>query len=250
MAQMPAAVDLQARRVSSLPARERERLIETYRRDVYEPAFPDASIREDPRYWLDLMGANPYPPPPQPRIEVVLLVDGERVVAGVTVEHYRTAECGLLTYISVAPAMRGRGLGRRLIAAARAALDAMADAATPMFAETERLEDARDDQEAAETVLRQTRLDKLGARLIDFDYVMPPLRPDSDPHRLHLLLIDPAHCWSSLEPRRVAGLIRELAAALGADLTAHADTAEMMAALARANALTLHPLPAAQEVQP
>lgn len=246
MMQSTDAASFQSRRLSTLPAIERSQLIETYRRDVYEPAFPDESIREDPQYWLDLMAAEPYPPPPQPRIEVVLLLEGDRVVAGVTVEHYRDADCGLLTYISVAPALRGRGLGRKLVEAARAALDAMSSPATPLFAETERLEDAHNAEETAETVLRQKRLDSLGARLIDFDYIMPPLRPDSEPHRLHLLLIDPDRRWRSLEPSRVVALMRELAAALGADLAAHDDTTAMMDALHRTGPLALRSLPAAQ----
>lgn len=232
-------------RLSQADASERERLIAAYRANVYEPAFPDASIREDPQYWLDLLGAPKYPPPPQPLIEVVLLADGDEIVAGVTVEYYRTARCGLLTYISVAADRRGRGLGRQLVETARATLDAMAGPDTPMFAETERLEDAADPAEAAETVLRQKRLAGLGARLVRFDYVMPPLRPETAPHRLHLMLMDPGREWSEVEAARVAALMRELAAALGADLDANDDTARMMAALAASARLDLGPLPAA-----
>lgn len=238
---------LTAIRLSQADAAERERLIAAYRGNVYEPAFPDASIREDPQYWLDLLGAAEYPPPPQPLIEVVLLARGGEIVAGVTVEYYRTARCGLLTYISVAADRRGRGLGRRLMRTARATLDAMAGPGTPMFAETERLEDAADAVEASETILRQKRLAGLGARLVRFDYVMPPLRPDTAPHRLHLMLMDPDREWSDVEAARVAALMRELAAALGADLDASEDTARMMAALAAAARLELGPLPATSE---
>lgn len=238
---------LTAIRLSQADAAERERLIAAYRANVYEPAFPDASIREDPQYWLDLLGPAEYPPPPQPLIEVVLLARGGEIVAGVTVEYYRTARCGLLTYISVAADRRGRGLGRRLMRTARATLDAMAEPGTPMFAETERLEDAADSVEASETILRQKRLAALGARLVRFDYVMPPLRPDTAPHRLHLMLMDPDREWSDVEAAQVAALMRELAAALGADLGASEDTARMMAALAAAARLELGPLPAISE---
>lgn len=241
--------EIAAVRLSLIGRAEREALIRSYRERVYEPAFPDASIREDPQYWLDLLNADEYPPSPQPLIEVVVLAapDGH-VVAGVTIEYYRAAGCGLLTYISVDPALRGKGLGRQLVTAARATLDAMAAADTLMFAETERLEDAHDQAEREETILRQTRLAKLGARLVDFDYVMPPLRPDSSPHRLHLMVFDPARSLASVAARDVAGLMRELAAALGTDLAASRDTAAMMAMLDRGGRLPVVALPAAAGV--
>lgn len=231
-------------RLSQAHPEQRRALIASYRRDVYEPAFPDASIREDPDYWLGLLDSPEYPPPPQPLIDVVLLVGpAGAVVAGVTIEFYRTAGCGLLTYISVAPHLRSAGLGRRLVETARTTLDTMAGTDVPMFAETERLEDAHDEAEREETILRQRRLAGLGARLVDFDYVMPPLRPDSEPHRLHLMLFDPGQRHASVPAARVAALMRELAAALGADLAADADTRAMMAMLDRSGALPVGPLP-------
>lgn len=236
---------LAAVRLSHCDRQERERLIRSYRHRVYEPAFPDASIREDPQYWLDLLGSPDYPAPPQPLIDVVLLVDSaQEVVAGVTIEFYRTAGCGLLTYISVAADMRSRGIGRRLVAMARAALDAMASPDTPMFAETERIEDAHDEDERGETIVRQMRLARLGARMVGFDYVMPPLRPDSAPHRLHLMVFDPQERLADVAASRVAGLMRELAAALGAELGAHPGTAAMMAMLDSTQQLPVVPLPA------
>jgi len=237
--------EIGTRRLSLASREEREALIHSYRERVYEPAFPDPSIREDPQYWLDLLGAAQYPPSPQPLIEVVLLTSADGgVVAGVTLEYYRAAGCGLLTYISVDPALREQGLGRRLVAAARGTLDAMAAPGTPMFAETERLEDAGDEAESHETILRQARLSRLGARLVDFDYVMPPLRPDSAPHRLHLMVFDPERSLGSVPAAQVAALMRELAAALGANLSADRDTEAMMAMLDAAERLPVVPLPA------
>lgn len=244
-----APADLRAVELSRETAARRHALMEAYARDVYVPAFPDAVIREDPRYWVELLDAPEPPPPPQPRIEVVLLLDSDdRPVAGVTIEYYRIASVGLLTYIAVAEGARGKGIGRRLIGAARGWLDRIADADTPMLAETERYQDAHDDAERAETDLRQKRLTALGARMIDFDYVMPPLRPGLPPYRLHLM------CFLRRDERRdglpasqVAAFLEELAAALGADLAAHADTAGMIAALATRDELHLMPLPRARE---
>ena len=240
--------ELRAVELSRETAARRHALMEAYAHDVYIPAFPDAVIREDPRYWVDLLDAAEPPPPPQPRIEVVLLLDAEdHPVAGVTIEYYRAARIGLLTYIAVAEGARGKGIGRRLIAAARAWLDRTADAATPMLAETERYQDAHDDAERGETDLRQKRLAGLGARMLDFDYVMPPLRPELPPYRLHLMcFLRDGEGRDSLRAPQVAAFLRELAAALGADLAAHADTADMMAALETRDTLHLLPLPRAK----
>jgi len=232
-------------RLSELPGERRDRLLTAYERDVYGPAFPDASIREDPSYWSGLLDADPYPPPPQPLIDVAMLLDAEgQPIGGATIEYYRTARCGLLTYLTVAPQQRGRGLGRKLVGLACEILDRLAGGDVPMLAETERLEDAADESEAAETDKRQRRLAALGARWIVFDYVMPALRPDSEPHRLHLIVFDPAKRLDTISATRVAALIRELADALGADLAASPDTQAMMDFLEDAGELPVAPLPA------
>src|SRR3546814_19249669 len=101
-----------------------------------------------------------------------------------------------------------------------------------MLAETERHQDAHDDEERAETDLRQKRLAGLGARMLDFDYVMPPLRPGLPPYRLHLMcFLRKDEGRASLPAPQVAAFLRALAAALGADLAAHEDTAGGVAGL-------------------
>src|SRR3546814_15745839 len=87
--------DLRVVELSRETAPRRHALMEAYARDVYIPAFPDAVIREDPRYWVDLLDAAEPPPPPQPRTEVVQLLDShDRRVAGVRIEDHRTAQAG------------------------------------------------------------------------------------------------------------------------------------------------------------
>lgn len=228
-------------RLSAIDSASRDGLLRRYETQVYGPAFPDAEIREDPAYWRDLLDADPYPAPPQPLIEVLLLVDPAGDVAGgVTIELYREANAGLLTYISVDATRRGQGLGKRLIAEARAALDRMGSPATPMFAETERLEDARDEVERAATVLRQRQLAGMGARWVEFDYVMPPLRTDTLPHRLHLMLFGGP---DRVPAATILALLDELARALGTRLDAFQDTSAMASWLATADMLPVKPLP-------
>ena len=231
-------------RLSQAAPDERRVLLEAYAREVYLPAFPDERIREDTSYWLNLLGSDPWPDPPQPLLDVILAIEGERILGGATIELYRTARAGFLTYIAVAEDARGKGIGRRLVAAARAWLDAVGGPDVPMLAETERFRDTGNEAEREATAIRQRRLSGLGARRVDFDYVMPPLRPGLSPHRLHLLALgEPPVEDQPIAAATVAVLVKELAAALGADLNAHPDTAAMMAELDRTEALALRPLP-------
>jgi hypothetical protein len=89
----------------------------------------------------------------------------------------------------------------------------------PMFAETERYIDAEDEIERQATLSRQRQLAKLGARMLAFDYVMPPLRANSSPHPLYLLLFTSgAEAREAISAEQVALLLREFAAALGGDI--------------------------------
>ena len=238
---------LQTVRLSTVDAATRKDLLARYEREVYFPAFPDAEIREDTGYWLGLLDADPPEEAPQPLIEVILFLAADDAVAGgVTIEYYRRADCGLLTYISVAADRRGQGLGRRLVAAARAALTEAAGHTVPMLAETERYDDADDDEEREKTLTRQRQLAKLGAHRIDFDYVMPPLREGLLPHRLHMMAFDdPAPGRSPrIAASTVAAVIQEMADALGSELSIWPEIVAMMAKLRASDSLALMPLEA------
>lgn len=231
--------------MSALDSSTRARLLAEYANGVYAEAFPDPELREDPEVWRRLLDADPYPPPPQPLIEVVLLLDESGAVAGgATVEFYREPRCGLLTYISIARNRRGRGLGRLLISEARLALAAVSGLDPLLFAETERLQDAQDDHEVAETRLRQRQLSGLGARLVDTDYVMPPLRAGLPPRSLHLIVFDerPGRV-ETIESSIVLKLVQELAEALGADLAADPRTQTMVDHLRAVTTISVSPLP-------
>lgn len=229
-----------ALRLSQAAPDERRALLDTYTREIYASAFPDDEIREDTSYWLNLLESDPWPKPPQPLLDVILMIEDGRILGGVTIELYRTARVGFLTYIAVAEAARGKGVGRRLVAAARTWLDETGGRDVPMLAETERYEDAGDDEEREATILRQRRLAGLGARMLDFDYVMPPLRPGLCPHRLHMMAFGAP---ASVSGRRVLGLLEELAHALGTDLGHFEDTRAMAASLAGDPTLTVKALP-------
>lgn len=229
-------------RLSQVEPGDRARMLEAYRGEVYEVAFPIADLREDVAYWAARLADAAAPP--QPLLDVILaLTPSGSIVGGVTIEHYRTADCGLLTYIAVAPNARGRGVGKRLVAEARVWLTQVAGD-VPLFAETERYCDAANDAERVATIARQRQLAKLGADMLAFDYIMPPLRPDSQPHPLHLLIFtDGLGTRSSVPSRQIASLLRELAAALGTNIEKHPETRAMIDRLDAADMIDVEPLP-------
>lgn len=230
--------DIAIMRMSEFPRAEASQWLKAYADQVYFAAFPEPDLRENPPDWVQYLDGTI--PSPAPWTEVILLVQGEAVLGGVTIEYYRQAGAGLLTYIAIDPQHRGRTLtpgGKKLshilVEEARTALANRGGSGTLMFAETERFEDAHDEEERAATLVRQRQLTKLGAREIGFEYVMPPLRADAAPRRLHLLLLDPPSPGQQPMVRGalVLALLDELARSLGTELSAHPDTAQMEKAL-------------------
>jgi hypothetical protein len=92
-------------------------------------------------------------------------VQGDRsILGGITYEHYPRSNCGLVTYMVVAPTARNQGLGRTLLElAARELYDA---GAVLVLGEVH-----RDHPE------RLARFVRWGARTLDVPYVQPSLGP-------------------------------------------------------------------------
>ena len=86
--------------------------------------------------------------------------DGGAIIGGVAFELYPHSACGLITYLVVAPAARGRGLGRALHDDAVAAL--RAEGARAVLSEGG---DAR------------ALLEAWGGQVLDYPYVQPALGP-------------------------------------------------------------------------
>lgn len=123
-------------------------------------------------------------------------LDGDSIVGGVTYEHYPRSNCGLVTYLLVAPEARKRGLGRRLFTeAARELYDAGAHA---VFGEVHR--------DAPETLARFVRW---GACVLDVPYVQPSLGPGL-PRDAGLCLIVHPPVPATVDERVVNAFIDEL----------------------------------------
>ncbi|MEO8187249.1 MAG: hypothetical protein ABI580_07795, partial [Burkholderiaceae bacterium] len=162
----------------------------------YQHAFHGDEAESTDAWLARIMGKDQ--PQPVMRIVVAVEQDGERVVGGLAVEFYRAAGCALATYhlyILDEPHLRHHGHARRLLETARGAFGGVG---TPhlLLAEAEWPEDlSAQGAPASEINAARERLRffaRIGARLINIDYVQPALGPGQKPvSHLRLLAIPP-----------------------------------------------------------
>lgn len=178
--------------------------------ELYLACFTDPDEQEDLEQYRERL-FDAQKPSPQPKTH--FLVAGERlsdpetrVLAGMLIfELYRESVCGLLTYLAVAPAGRGRGLGRLLMRHAIGILSeecARTGGLRAVFAETHdpALIDPADDAMSPRDRIEVMK--RLGAQQVPVRYVQPELRPGDGRSRKLLLIafaIDPD------QPPRVSG---------------------------------------------
>jgi hypothetical protein len=102
---------------------------------------------------------------------------GDEIAGGVVYEHYPKSRCGIVTYLVVAPELRGQGLGHRLLDDAARTLDARG--ARVVFAEA--LDPhglhAHGALGIAQAEQRIARFQRWGARVLATRYVQPSLGP-------------------------------------------------------------------------
>jgi len=150
--------------------------------------------------WIDALTVR-WPASPYVLHVIVVLVhedepaskrDDEREIAGMVVcEYYPKSNCGLLTYIAVATSMQQKGLGRLLVDSVLRSLSADAKAKGHLACKAVFLETNSDAVDASKDVMvpaeRRKVLQRLGFRLLPFEYVQPALGPGLDKCRdLHL----------------------------------------------------------------
>ncbi|MGH9280549.1 MAG: GNAT family N-acetyltransferase [Acidimicrobiales bacterium] len=159
-----------------------EAMLERAYRTLMVPAFPLEEELDDLATLRDSLGR-----------------DGFHIVVGGDVEAIGTYEllpvtgCGLVGYIAVDPAARGRGWARRMLERARADLAAAAErrggSLQALFGE---IRDPRRAGEESDSMAAADRADvmrRLGARLVLREYVQPELRAGGDRAR-GLMLVD------------------------------------------------------------
>jgi len=163
-----------------------EQLLQEVYTTVYLTSFTIPSEQEDPSVWRPrLWGAAPQP------LELHVLVAGtaldrpaQRKLYGVNFcELYLASACGLLTYLVVTEAYRGRGLARRLVAEGITLLQNRARALELAPAQQLRafFSEANDPTKVSADVMdpwaRLQAFGRMGARIVPIPYVQPELVP-------------------------------------------------------------------------
>jgi hypothetical protein len=205
--------------------------------------------------WLDRMTGKPRP---QPVMRIIVAVEhesgAERVVGGVAAEYYRDARCILVSYLYVEDQkrLRHRGHGRALLREAEHACQTLGPVQA-VFAEVEWPELLFAAQPGAD--LRQARgrlhfFARVGARVLNLDYVQPALDPAKRPvPYLRLLVLSSAFGLRRDGYDRLAaavrGFLREFYAALSEETDGQPDheTLAILLAQTARRPLTM-PLPA------
>ncbi|EGC34343.1 hypothetical protein DICPUDRAFT_98253 [Dictyostelium purpureum] len=114
--------------------------------------------------------------------------------AGIIFEYYSNTNCGLLSYLVVHRSSRGQGLAGILVERAVELLDKHAKTRGQLagcnciFLETNSAEKVTLQQDVMDPRMRHTIYYKMGFRMIDFEYIMPPLYAGFEKLRGVLLL--------------------------------------------------------------
>ena len=156
-------------------------LLHAFYTELYLPAFPIVTEQEDPAVWAPRLWG------PAGRLELHILLAGAHladpkrrvIVGGVAFELYRESQCGLLTYLVVAPSARRCGLGRLLVTRALHTLSTRAaETGGPLravFGETNDPALVSAERDSMDPRRRLEALSRLGARIVSMKYIQPEL---------------------------------------------------------------------------
>lgn len=189
-----------------------EDLLTNFYHHLMVPNFPIKDELEPLDLWLKLLSPswresteadNDIKTLSVPEIHVILAIKFEGEVpfigGGIVAEYYSTTNCGILTYLVVHKRTRGQGLASKLVSRAVDALDKNAKkrgklaGCNAVFLETNSAEKVTPQQDVMDPRMRHTIYHKMGFRLIDFQYVMPPLAPGRNKLKILLLTVFLTH---------------------------------------------------------
>lgn len=147
-----------------------EPLVDALHRGLYLDAFADQA--EPVAAWKQAL----WSPDAPYELTIRIARAGTAIVGGIVYERYRASGCGLVTYMVVAPAARGSGLGKRLLDGAVAELATRG--APIVFGEVNdprRVGAGNAREPVAASWQRLERNQRWGARVVDVHYVQPAL---------------------------------------------------------------------------
>jgi GNAT superfamily N-acetyltransferase len=171
-----------------------DELLQVFYENIYLPAFPIVSEREDPRLWRRRLWGGEH------LVELHGLIAGhnlgdkeQRQIAGGILFHYLpTSGSGLIDYVVVSPNRKRRGVGRWLMDRAKAGLETVAKGRDrELVAVFMEVNDPRRVSEAEDSMNPWARIrffQEWGAKVVDVPYVQPELLPGQGRARDMVLL--------------------------------------------------------------
>lgn len=182
--------------LTDLRTYEDERLLYEFYENVYKPAFPIETQREDPSVWIGrLWGSDSE----DTTFELHALIIGKNIrdpsrriiYGGSLFEYYGESRSGLLTYMVVVPEARGKGLGTLLYTKTMDILRNIAAIRgvdlSAIYGEVENpLRTTPSD--VMDTWDRLRIIQKWGGSVLDIEYIQPALMPGQGSNRDLLLL--------------------------------------------------------------
>lgn len=162
-----------------------EELLTAWYNTVFKPNFPLEDEVESLDSFMKGLLAEPNDDDAM-LLEIILAVrwEGKTTIigGGVVYEYYYDSNCGLISFLVVSRAARGQGLSRVLVEKAAAELDVLSvedggalAGCNAIFLETNSAQAITMEQDVMDPRLRHLIYHNMGFKLVDFQYVMPPL---------------------------------------------------------------------------
>jgi GNAT superfamily N-acetyltransferase len=153
--------------------------------EVYKAAFPIDAEREPLEKWLELLAK------PTPDVSLVVVIVGKDidtphpVIKGVaTTEYYTKQDVGQLAYVAISPECRNEGLGRVMVEVRKKALLQIAKrnggTLKGVFIGCNDPEKVKPEEDSFDPSIRMGIFQKWGARIMPIDFVLPPLKKESE----------------------------------------------------------------------
>jgi GNAT superfamily N-acetyltransferase len=172
-------------RILHLTSIEKEMFDKFYK--IYEENFNDPSEVETSEQLFKYINSDW--PIPQPKTHLFLAMDSDSVMGAIVVEHYRSSDCILLTYIVTDSKYRKQGIARRLIQQVSEYFkDKFLEAVFIEANDPERTDASMESMNTKERLLFYKRV---GAKIVDVPYAQPALGEGKEACECLLLLALP-----------------------------------------------------------
>ena len=160
---------------------------------LFPTAFPDPNEYDDFKHMKRYLWKKRVSWHRKDNYHILVLLDRGKPVAAVVADYFGEVNAGVIEFIVVADNRRGEGLDKEMLSWVLAILEEDArKAGYPyidyIFAETHDPYRIQKTQDSVNPIARLRYFGSLGCRIVDFNYIQPPLSKDKK-HVKNLLLI-------------------------------------------------------------